>query len=71
MLQPAWLQRLGTLRRWLWTSGHGGEGSPKEFFDATIEVHSGEQVCLRLAEGGTLPGGMAKVREVRKLGTGR
>jgi hypothetical protein len=50
----------------------GDDWSPEEFVDAPIELRSGEQVRMRLAERGTLLGGVVWVREVRKLcDTGR
>jgi transposase-like protein len=50
----------------------GDDWSPEEFVDAPIALRSGEQVRMRLAERGTLLGGVVWVREVRKLcDTGR
>jgi hypothetical protein len=50
----------------------GDDWSPEEFVDAPIELRSGEQVRMRLAERGTLLGGVLWVREIRKLcDTGR
>ena len=50
----------------------GDDWSPEEFVEGTIELRSGERVRMRLAERGTLLGGVVWVREVRKLcDTGR
>jgi len=50
----------------------GDDWSPEEFVDGTIALRSGERVRMRLAERGTLLGGVVWVREVRKLcDTGR
>ena len=50
----------------------GDDWSPEEFVDATIELRRGQQVRMRLAERGTLLGGVVWVREIRKVcDTGR
>ena len=50
----------------------GDDWSPEEFVEATIELRSGQQVRMRLAERGTLLGGVVWVREIRKAcDTGR
>jgi hypothetical protein len=50
----------------------GDDWSAEEFVDGTVELRSGERVRMRLAERGTLLGGVLWVREIRKLcDTGR
>jgi len=50
----------------------GNDWSAEEFVDGTIELRNGERAHLRLAERGTLLGGVLWVREIRKLcDTGR
>ena len=45
----------------------GDDWSPEEFVDATIELRRGQQVRMRLAERGTLLGGVVWVREIQGL----
>ena len=71
---PAWFKRLKARRVacLCYRKYPGEDGSPEEFIDGTIELRTGERVRTRLAERGTLLGGVVWVREIRKrCDTGR